>query len=220
MDRFERQIKLNDFGAAAQQKLIDSKVLVVGAGGLGCPALQYLAAAGVGTLGIADGDSVMLSNLNRQVIFGEGDVGKNKALVAAKYIRDKYKDSLLNVYPFTLVNTNTLNVISRYDLIIDATDNFQTRYMLNDACVLLNKPLVYGAIYQYEGQVAVFNLSTQNSRSANYRNLFPQPPGINEVRDCNNTGVLGVLPGIIGVMMASEAIKVITNYATPLINKM
>jgi len=220
MNRFERQIKLEGFGNIGQQKLRDAKVLVVGAGGLGCPALLYLAAAGIGTIAIADGDSVSISNLNRQIIFSERDVNKLKAEVAANYLKEKYNDLHIETINAFLTNENSLQIITKYDLIIDGSDNFETRYLINDACVLLHKPLVFGAIFQNEGQVAVFNVSRKNITSTNYRDVFPDPPLPEEIPDCNITGVLGVLPGIIGVMMASEAIKLLSGFGKPLINKL
>ncbi len=217
MDRFERQHILTGFGLEAQLKLQKAKVLVIGAGGLGCPILLYLAAAGVGKIGIMDGDVISLSNLNRQVLFGENDLGKAKAGVAADYLRKKYSDIEIEEIPEFITNANALEIMTDYDLIMDGTDNFSTRYLVNDACVLLKKPLVFGAIYEYEGQIIVFNSARETG--TNYRDLYPNPPAANEIPNCNETGVLGVLPGIIGVMMATEAIKVLTGYAEPLENK-
>ncbi|KEO75845.1 HesA/MoeB/ThiF family protein [Anditalea andensis] len=218
MSRFERQTILSGFGQEGQGKLSHSKVLVVGAGGLGCPALLYLAAAGVGTIGIADGDEVSLSNLNRQVIYGERDIGRSKAEVAAEQIRNKYSDIQINVIPYFLNKDNALSVIAAYDLVLDGSDNFGTRYLINDACYILKKPLVFGAIYQHEGQVAILNVQ-DNEEPLTYRDLFPIPPSASEVPNCSETGVLGVLPGIIGTMQATEAIKYLTNFGNPLIHK-
>ncbi len=220
MERFERQIKLKGFGIQAQQRLIEAKVLIIGAGGLGCPVLLYLAAAGVGNITIIDGDLVSISNLNRQIIFSESDVNKSKAEVAATYIRNKYADIQVNFIPSYLTNQNALRIISEYDLIIDGTDNFGTRYMINDVCTLMNKPLVFGSIYQNEGQVAVFNVKNKQGIQTNYRDVFPTPPSDIEVPNCSETGVLGVLPGIIGLWMAAEAIKFISQYGHVLLNKM
>lgn len=217
MSRFERQHILRGFGMEAQQKLQNASVLVIGSGGLGCPVLVYLAAAGVGKIGILDGDVVSLSNLNRQVLFGENDIGKAKAVVAADYFRKKYSEiEILEIAEF-ITTENALEIMSDYDLIIDGTDNFSTRYLVNDACVLLKKPLVFGAIYEHEGQIMVFNSAKEGG--TNYRNLYPNPPAASEIPNCNETGVLGVLPGIIGVMMATEAIKILTGYAESLENK-
>ncbi len=220
MSRFERQIILSGFGKEAQEKLSQAKVLVVGAGGLGCPVLMYLAAAGVENIAVVDGDTVALSNLNRQIIFSEKDVSRYKAEVAANYLKEKYSDIKAEAITAFLTTQNILDIISRYDLVIDGTDNFETRYMVNDACVLLNKTLVFGAIYKNEGQVAVFNLKDDNGIKTNYRDIFPSLPSSAEIPNCSETGVLGVLPGMIGMMMATEAIKLFTGYGKPLINKM
>lgn len=216
MDRFERQVILPGFGPEGQARLRSASVLVIGAGGLGCPILLYLAAAGVGKIGIVDGDSVAKSNLNRQVLFGEKDLGKNKAETAARHFQEKYKDINWEIFPEFITVENAQEIISGYDLIIDGTDNFPTRYLVNDACVLQDKPLVFGAIYQHEGQVSVFNLG---ENACNYRDLYPQMPAASEVPNCSETGVLGVLPGIIGNLMALEAIKVLSGLGKPLKNR-
>lgn len=218
MKRFEKQICLEGFGTEAQEKLRSARILVIGAGGLGCPALLYLAAAGTGTIGIADGDRVEISNLNRQVLFGEKDLTKNKALAAAGILSEKYSDIKLEAIPEFLNNKNILPVLERFDIIIDGTDNFSARYLINDACMLLKKPWVSGAIYRNEGQVALFNPHSQNPVC--YRDVFPEPPAPHEIPDCNLTGVLGVLPGIIGTMQAAEAIKWSTGYGKTLEGKM
>lgn len=217
MDRFNRQIILPGFGNEAQQKLKQAKVLVIGAGGLGCPAIIYLAAAGVGTIGIIDGDLVSLSNLNRQVLFGEGDLGLNKAETAAHFLKAKYFDIKIKCIPEFLTTSNIKEIFSQYDLIIDGSDNFPTRYLVNDACVILGKPLVFGAVYQNEGQVAILN--GVGPGSINYRDMFPVPPTAYEIPNCSETGVLGVLPGIIGTLQAAEAIKFITGYGGNLVDK-
>jgi molybdopterin/thiamine biosynthesis adenylyltransferase/rhodanese-related sulfurtransferase len=216
MSRFERQIILPGFGAEAQRRLQDAKVLLIGAGGLGCPILLYLAAAGVGKIGVVDGDTVALSNLNRQVLFGERDLGKNKAESAVRHFHDKYQDIRWEIHPYFITVENAQELLADYDLVIDGSDNFPTRYMVNDACVLLGKPLVFGAIYQHEGQISVFNLG---ENSCNYRDLYPKMPAATEVPNCSETGVLGVLPGIIGNLMALEAIKVLSGFGQPLQNK-
>jgi molybdopterin/thiamine biosynthesis adenylyltransferase/rhodanese-related sulfurtransferase len=216
MSRFERQIILPGFGAEAQRRLQDAKVLLIGAGGLGCPILLYLAAAGVGKIGVVDGDTVALSNLNRQVLFGERDLGKNKAESVVRHFNDKYQDIRWEIHPYFINVENAQELITDYDLVIDGSDNFPTRYMVNDACVLLGKPLVFGAIYQHEGQVSVFNLG---ENSCNYRDLYPKMPAATEVPNCSETGVLGVLPGIIGNLMALEAIKVLSGFGQPLQNR-
>ncbi|MDP4285367.1 MAG: HesA/MoeB/ThiF family protein [Bacteroidota bacterium] len=220
-ERYQRQMILQDFGAAGQQKLLKGKVLLIGAGGLGCPALQYLAAAGVGTIGIIDDDVVALSNLHRQVLYSVNDIGLPKAERAAEKLRQLNPEIKIITYVQRLTNQNALSILEAYDLIIDGTDNFATRYMINDACILLNKPLIYGAISQYEGQVAIFNYrKSDNDEAVNYRDLFPDPPKEDEVLNCAEAGVLGVLPGIIGAMQANETIKLLTGIGKPLINRM
>lgn len=216
MNRFSRQEILRDFGPEGQNKLRQSKVLVIGAGGLGCPALQYLAAVGVGTLGVIDGDVVSVSNLNRQILFGIQDVGINKAERAVEKLQTLYPDIQLRAHAYFLNKQNIFDLFDQYDLIVDGSDNFPTRYLVNDACVLLNKPLVMGAIYQSEGQLAVFN---HGEGAVQYRDLYPRIPGEGEVPNCSETGVLGVLPGIIGSMQAAEAIKIISGYGRPLHHK-
>jgi adenylyltransferase/sulfurtransferase len=220
-ERYQRQVILKEFGDAAQKKLLQSKLIVIGAGGLGCPLLQYLAAAGVGTLGIVDDDTVALNNLQRQVLFTENDIGELKAEKAASRIREL--NSEIEVLPFNLrlTSKNAFNVLGQFDIVVDATDNFSSRYMINDACVLLNKPLVYGAISRYEGQVAVFNHGkNENDSTANYRDLFPELLKDDDALNCEETGVLGVLPGIVGALMANETIKIITGIGEPLINQL
>lgn len=219
-ERYQRQLILKGFGAEAQQKLLSASVLVIGAGGLGCPVLQYLTAAGVGSIGIVDDDVVALSNLHRQVLYNVQMIGKPKVSCAVEVLQQLNPQVKFNIYNERLTNRNVVTILSSYDLVIDGSDNFATRYVVNDACVLLNKPLIYGAVSQYEGQVAVFNVQQENERSANYRDLFPHPPKQGEVLNCEEAGVLGVVPGIIGTMMANEAIKVITETGEPLINQL
>ncbi|MCH7414803.1 HesA/MoeB/ThiF family protein [Belliella sp. R4-6] len=218
MDRFDRHYNLKGFGQKSQQKLQDAKVLVVGAGGLGCPVLLYLASVGFGKIGIVDGDLVSESNLSRQVLFGQHDLGKNKAEAAVQILRGKYNDIELVSIPEYLNRENVTEYLHDYDLVVDGSDNFPTRYLVNDACVLLGKPLVFGALYQNEGQVAVFN--TSGIQSVNYRDIYPIPPSAHEVPNCNEAGVLGVFPGIIGCMMASEAIKLVSGFGEILDGKM
>ena len=218
-ERYQRQVALNEFGEAGQQKLLRAKVLVIGAGGLGCPALQYLAAAGVGTIGIVDDDVVSLSNLHRQVLYSVNDIGLSKAERAAAVLHNLNPEIKIIAYPERLTTQNALPIMEVYDIIIDGTDNFSSRYMINDACVLLNKPLVYGAVSKYEGQVAIFNYKKNKTDDAvNYRDIFPHPPKENEVLNCAEAGVLGVLPGIIGTMQANETIKLLAGIGKPLIN--
>ncbi|RZJ73027.1 HesA/MoeB/ThiF family protein [Flavobacterium sp.] len=218
--RYERHYVLKNFGVSAQQKLGGASVLVVGAGGLGCPVLQYLAAAGVGKIGISDGDSVALSNLQRQVLFVTSDVGKPKAKIASERLKNLNPEIEILEFGFHIDNKNAMEIFPKFDIIVDCTDNFASRYLINDACVLLDKPLVFGAIFRYEGQVAVFNLSGETGRKTNYRDLFPIPPNANEAQDCNEAGVLGVLPGTIGTLMANETIKIITGLGSDLRNKL
>ena len=217
--RYSRHLVLQDFGIDCQIKLKNAKVLVVGAGGLGCPALLYLAAAGVGTLGIIDGDDLELSNLQRQVLYNMNDIGKNKATAASHRLAGLNPHIKITHYPLRFHSGNALEIIRNYDLVVDGTDNFPTRYLINDACVLLDKPFVYASILQYEGQVAVFNVRDNTGVfSANYRDIFPEPPSAESVPNCEQAGVLGVLPGILGCMQANEAIKIITGIGEPLRN--
>jgi molybdopterin/thiamine biosynthesis adenylyltransferase/rhodanese-related sulfurtransferase len=217
--RYQRQILLPGIGIAGQKLLQDAKVLVIGAGGLGCPALQYLVAAGVGTIGIVDGDVVSITNLHRQILFSPADIGKSKALVAAENLEVLNADCKIKPYNFFIDTSNAFGLIGSYDIILDGSDNFSTRYLVNDTCVLLNKPLVYGAVYRFEGHVAVFNYLQVNGKySAQYRDLFPVPPEQNTIPNCAEAGVLGVLPGIIGTMQANEVIKLVTHIGKPLIN--
>jgi len=220
-ERYHRQVILPEFGKEGQLKLLQAKVLVVGAGGLGCPVLQYLTAAGVGTVGIVDDDVVALNNLHRQVLYSVNDIGLSKAERAAHILQQLNPEINILSCNERLSTRNAFTILEDYDVIVDGTDNFSTRYMINDACVLLNKPLVYGAISQFEGQVAVFNYrQSENDEAVNYRDLFPHPPKENEVLNCAEAGVLGVLPGIIGSMMANETIKIITGIGEPLTNQL
>lgn len=217
--RYDRQLQLHGFGSEAQEKLSKARVLVIGAGGLGCPVLEYLAAAGVGTIGIADNDLVSYSNLNRQVLYGQDDIGKNKALQAKVKLEALNNEIKILAYPEYWDPQLAASHFPGYDIIVDATDNFASRYLINDACVLFNKPLVFGAVSGFEGQVAVLN-AAGNEPPVNYRDLFPVPPKNNEVRSCAEAGVLGVVPGLIGVLQATEVIKLITGIGKPLLNRM
>lgn len=220
-ERYHRQMLLKEIGVEGQKKLLRSKVLVVGAGGLGCPALQYLAAAGIGTIGIVDDDVVSLTNLHRQVLYSTNDIGLPKAERAANGLQSLNPDIQVVSYNLRLTNQNALDIIEQYDIVADGTDNFSARYMISDACVLLKKPLAYAAISKFEGQLAIFNCSNNiNEKPVNYRDLFPNPPAENEVMNCAVAGVLGVLPGIIGSMQANEVIKLITGIGQPLINRL
>jgi adenylyltransferase/sulfurtransferase len=219
--RYGRHLVLEEFGINGQQSLKRARVLVVGAGGLGSPSLLYLAAAGVGTLGIADFDTVDLSNLQRQVLFTTDDIGRNKAMAAAERLQRLNPTITLHTHTTRLTAANALELVAAYDVVLDGTDNFPTRYLLNDACVLLDKPLVYGSILRFEGQVAVFNWRYADGHySANYRDLFPVPPDPASVPNCEQAGVLGVLPGMIGSMQANEVIKIISGVGEPLADRL
>lgn len=209
-ERYARHYALAGFGETGQGKLLQARVLVIGAGGLGCPVLQYLAAAGVGTIGIVDHDRVALSNLQRQTLYTTGDVGCLKAVQAAEHLRKLNPEITIETYTEEVTSGNAWELIEGYDIVADCTDNFASRYLISDACFLLRKPLVFGAVFQYEGQVAVFDTGNQNEERISYRDLFPEPPAPDEVMDCNEAGVLGVLPGMIGTLQASEVIKLIT----------
>ena len=204
-ERYQRQINLNGFGIEGQQKLNQAKVLVVGAGGLGVPVLTYLNAMGVGTLGIVDADVVSLSNLHRQVLYTEDMVGTSKVLAAKDQLLRQNSNTQIETYQTYLTVANALDIIKEYDVIVDATDNFPTRYLINDACVIENKPFVYGALHAFEGQVSVFNYLG----GPTYRCLFPTMPAADAVPNCNENGVLGILPGIIGNLQALEVVKII-----------
>ena len=220
LERYDRQIKLQGFGIEAQEKLPSAKLLVIGAGGLGCPVLQYLTAAGVGNIGIVDDDKVSLSNLHRQILYTTNDIGKPKTEVAFERLNSMNPEIQINFISERITTKNAIQILSDYDLVIDCSDNFPTRYLLDDACRILKKPLIFGAIYQYEGQVAIFNVKDNKGVTTNYRHLFLKPPKPEEVPDCNDAGVLGVLPGIIGTVQATEAIKLITGIGEPLINRL
>lgn len=218
--RYSRHLIIPDVGVDGQKRLKNAKVLVVGAGGLGSPALLYLAAAGVGTLGVVDFDVVDESNLQRQVIHGQSDVGRPKA--------ESARDSVAEINPFVKVilhqthlnSENALEVFRDYDLILDGTDNFATRYLVNDAAVLLGKPYVWGSIFRFEGQVSVFWEDAPNGQGLNYRDLYPEPPPPGMVPSCAEGGVLGVLCASIGSIMVTEAIKLLTGIGDPLLGRL
>lgn|SRR5690606_12504091 len=218
--RYSRHYRLAGFGQDGQTKLRHGNVLVVGAGGLGCPALQYLVAAGVGTIGIVDHDHIEGSNLQRQVLFNTDEVGLPKTKIAAAKLRLLNPEIDIHEHFLYLSTDNAIKLINGYDVVVDCTDNFATRYLLCDACMLLNKPLVFGAIYQYEGQLAVFNVPDNLGVKTTYRHLFPSPPNPMDAPDCNSAGVLGVLPGLIGTMQATETIKLLTGIGHVLSNKL
>lgn len=202
---YQSHQQLNFIGTAGQQQLDTAKVLVIGAGGLGCPCLLYLATAGVGTIGIADFDTVSLSNLHRQILYTVNDVEKSKVKTASQSLLAHNPNIKVIVHHFLVDETNVLNLIQNYDVIVDGTDNFLARYLINDACVFLGKPLVYGAIYQTEGQVTVFN----HQNSPTLRCLFPEPPPENAIQSCAEIGAYNITTSIIGTMMAGEVIKII-----------
>lgn len=215
-NRYNRHIILSEIGQTGQDKITAAKVLVIGAGGLGCPILQYLAAAGVGKLGIIDFDTVDITNLQRQVLFGNSSLGKNKAIAAKERLTDLNSNISIVAYPEPLTYQNAIGLFKEYDIIVDGSDNFETRYLVNDACIITNKPLVYGAIYKFEGQVSVFNYKNGPS----YRCLFPKPPKKDAVPNCSEIGVLGVLPGIIGTMQANEVLKIVLGIGDVLSGKL
>ncbi len=214
--RYSRHLIIPEVGMTGQKRLKNAKVLIIGAGGLGSPALLYLAAAGVGTLGIIDFDTVDESNLQRQVIHGQSDLGKSKAVSAAESVAEINPLISVVLHEERLENHNVLEIFAQYDLILDGTDNFATRYLVNDAAVILNKPYVWGSIYRFEGQVSVF----WNQEGPHYRDLYPAPPPPGMVPSCAEGGVLGVLCSSIGSIMVTEAIKLITGIGDPLIGRL
>lgn len=216
--RYSRHISIADFGMEGQKKLKQARVLAIGSGGLGSPLLQYLAAAGVGTIGLVEFDTVEDSNLQRQVLYGTSDIGKPKADQAKKRLLDLNPHIKIELHKVQLTSENAREIIREYDVVADGTDNFPTRYLVNDASVFEGKPNVYGSIFQFEGQVSVFNYKDPETGEfgPNYRDLFPTPPPPGLVPSCAEAGVLGVLPGIIGSLQANEVIKVLTGIGTPL----
>ena len=205
IQRYARHLILPDVGVEGQQRLKAARVLIVGAGGLGSPVALYLAAAGVGTLGLVDFDAVDVSNLQRQILHGTKDVGRSKLDSARARLGDVNPHVRVETHDARLTSANALDIIGRYDIVVDGTDNFATRYLTNDACVLLGKPNVYGSIFRFEGQASVFGLDDGPC----YRCLFPEPPPPGSVPSCAEGGVLGVLPGIVGTIQATEAIKLV-----------
>ena len=214
--RYARHLTLPEVGADGQRRLGSAKVLLVGAGGLGSPAALYLAAAGVGTIGIIDGDKVDITNLQRQILHGTADIGRDKVASATDRLRDLNPDVTIQPHGFTLTSANAVELFGRYDLIVDGSDNFPTRYLVNDAAVLAGKPYVYGSIFKFDGQVAVFAAKGGPC----YRCLFAEPPAPELIPSCAEAGVLGVLPGIIGTLQALEAIKLILGIGSPLIGRL
>ncbi|HEX9346979.1 MAG TPA: molybdopterin-synthase adenylyltransferase MoeB [Gemmatimonadales bacterium] len=214
--RYSRHLILPDVGVPGQEKLKAARVLLIGAGGLGSPAALYLAAAGVGTLGIVDFDNVDVTNLQRQILHGTKDVGRPKLQSARERIADVNPHVRLETYETALTSKNALDIFSGYDIVVDGTDNFATRYLVNDACVLQGKPNVYGSIFRFEGQASVFALPDGPC----YRCLFPEPPPPGLVPSCAEGGVLGVLPGLVGTIQATEAIKLIVGVGEPLAGRL
>jgi sulfur-carrier protein adenylyltransferase/sulfurtransferase len=215
--RYSKQIMIPEIGQEGQEKLKKAKVLVVGAGGLGCPVLQYLAAAGVGKIGVVEFDKVDESNLQRQVLYGSLDVGKLKAIIAKNWLEHLNSLVEIEIFNLRLDVANAIHIINQFDIVVDATDNFEVRYIINDSCVILNKPMIHGAIFKYEGQVSVFNYKggatyrcfNPNDKKSNYKN--PKPADV---------GLFGVLPGITGTIMANEVIKIITGVGDILSGKL
>lgn len=218
--RYSRHLIIPDLGVDGQKRLKNAKVLVIGAGGLGSPALLYLAAAGVGTLGIVEFDEVDASNLQRQIIHGESDIGRPKADSARDSILEINSDIDVRLHKIRLEPENAVELFAEYDLIVDGTDNFATRYLVNDAAVLAGKPYVWGSIYRFEGQVSVFWEDAPDGRGINYRDLYPEAPPPGMVPSCAEGGVLGVLCASIGSIMVTEAIKLITGIGEPLLGRL
>jgi len=214
--KYNRHIIMPEIGLAGQLKLKNAKILVVGAGGLGSPVLYYLNSAGIGTIGIIEYDVVSETNLQRQILFSHQDLGKQKSETAFQKLKEQNPDTIFNIYDLILNKENALSIIKKYDLVVDCSDNFSTRYLVNDACVILNKPFVFGALYKFEGQVSVFNYKN----GATYRCLFPDVPKNDDVLTCSQVGVLGIVAGIIGTIQANEAIKVILEIGDILTGKL
>lgn len=214
--RYSRHIILKEVGGVGQKKLLSGRVALVGAGGLGSPCALYLAAAGVGTLGIIDSDQVDESNLQRQILHRTADVGRLKVESAKETLEALNPDVTVQIHPERLTSENIFRLISDYDIVVDGTDNFPTRYLINDACVLANKPNIHGSIFRFEGQATVF----APDKGPCYRCLYPEPPPPGLVPSCQEAGVLGVLPGIIGTIQAVETLKLILGKGEPLIGRL
>src|SRR5438477_4463548 len=224
VNRYKRHLILPEVGAEGQLKLLNARVLCVGAGGLGCPISLYLAAAGVGTIGLADVDVVSPSNLQRQVLFGVSQIGEDKVHAAAKRLRDLNPDVNVIEHKTVVNSSNVLDIIKDYDIIIDGTDNFPTRYCVNDACVIAKKPNVYGSIFRFEGMVTVFAPHLKNPDTKDngpcYRCMYPEPPDTGSVPSCGEGGVLGVICGTVGSLQANETIKLILGLGRPAIGRL
>jgi len=216
IDRYRRHLSLAEIGVRGQEALLASRVLLIGAGGLGCPLAQYLGAAGVGTLGLVDFDVVDASNLQRQVLYGTSDVGRPKVEVARERVRALNPDVDVEIHALRLTSENALEILGRYDVVVDGTDNFPTRYLANDACVLLGRPNVHGSILRFDGQATVFDAR----RGPCYRCLYPEPPPAGLVPSCAEGGVLGVLPGLVALVQATETLKLVTGVGEPLVGRL
>lgn len=208
--RYSKHLLVPEIGEAGQMKIKNAKVLVIGAGGLGCPILQYLTSAGVGTLGVVDFDTVALHNLHRQILYTEADVDLPKVKQAKKVLEKVNPLIEIEVFQEKITSENIERILTSFDIIVDGCDNFSTRYLVNDTCVELGKPLVYGSIFRFEGQIAVFN----HQGSKDLRGIFPEAPNTEDVPDCSLNGVMSSLPGIIGTMMAQETLKLIIGLPT------
>ena len=207
--RYQSQISLEEVGNTGQIKIRSACILVVGAGGLGCPVLQYLAAAGIGNIGIIDGDRVMKSNLNRQVLYQENDTGRLKVEAAREKLLLLNSEIQYVIYPEMLSPENAENIISQYEIIIDCTDQLDVRYLIDDVCMKTHKIMIYGALHKFQGQVSVFHYPDEQGIRFSYRDLFPEIPSVNQIPGCGETGVLGVIPGIIGSLQAAQALKIV-----------
>ena len=217
LDRYSRHIIMDDVGPEGQKKLLDANVLCIGAGGLGSPIIQYLAAAGVGTLGIADDDVVERSNLQRQVIHGDPDIGRPKVDSARDFVERQNPDVTVETHETRVTADNIEGLLESYDVVVDGSDNFATRYLVNDACTLAGVPFAHGAILRFEGQITTFEA---NDDGPCYRCLFPEAPPAGTVPDCATAGVLGVLPGTVGCIQATEAVKLVLDYGETLDGRM
>ncbi len=218
--RYQRQLLLPQMDEEKQQQIYQSKILVIGVGGLGCPLLTALTTAGIGNLGLVDFDKVSLSNLHRQFLFSEKDIGKYKVEVAKERLSGLNSEVLFKTFLEPISINNVFDIIAEYDVVVDCTDNFPTRYLVNDVCFLLKKPLVYAAIYQNEGQLSVFNYFVKGEMTTNLRDIFPQQPKQEDFANCNEAGVLGILTSIMGNFQANEVIKLIIGGKDLLTNKL
>lgn len=221
LNRYNKHLMLPKFGIAAQQKLKAAKVLVIGAGGLGCPMLLYLAAAGIGTIGIVDHDCIELNNLQRQILYDRIDIGKLKVEVAKQKLLKINPHIAIETYGTSITSENASELFKQYDIVADGTDNISARYIINDACIAAGIANVYASVNQFQGQISVFNLiEKEGTIGPSYRDLFPEPKSFENSANCSEIGVLGVLPGIIGTMQANEIIKIITGIGETLSGKL